>query len=110
MQHTVLEYVQKEVFGVRDGGNHGYMHWNNSGKYDMISPDITAEDQFIGTCPEADSKYRKPALGSAIMPQSHYVEPLKADDDSKTTYQRMKQRDHQDFFSPMLSFPMIKIK
>ncbi|MBQ5472793.1 MAG: hypothetical protein IIT58_12445 [Treponema sp.] len=104
------EYVQKEVFGVRDGGNHGYMHWNNSGKYDMISPDITAEDQFIGTCPEADSKYRKPALGSAIMPQSHYVEPLKADDDSKTTYQRMKQRDHQDFFSPMLSFPMIKIK
>jgi hypothetical protein len=33
------DYVRREIFGVRDSVDHGYMYWNNSGKYDYISPD-----------------------------------------------------------------------
>lgn len=33
------DYVKREIFGVRDSIDRGYMYWNNSGKYDYISPD-----------------------------------------------------------------------
>ncbi|MCR4714010.1 MAG: putative glycoside hydrolase [Treponemataceae bacterium] len=33
------DYVRREIFGVRDSVDRGYMYWNNSGKYDYISPD-----------------------------------------------------------------------
>ena len=33
------DYVKREIFGVRDSVDRGYMYWNNSGKYDYISPD-----------------------------------------------------------------------
>ncbi|MCR4938914.1 MAG: putative glycoside hydrolase [Treponemataceae bacterium] len=33
------DYIKREIFGVRDSVNRGYMYWNNSGKYDYISPD-----------------------------------------------------------------------
>ena len=33
------DYVKREIFGVRDAIDRGYMYWNNSGKYDYISPD-----------------------------------------------------------------------
>ena len=59
----------KEVFGVRDSVNNGYMHWNNAGNYDMLSPDVGATDAFIGTCVEASDKFRKPALGKAQAPE-----------------------------------------
>lgn len=61
-------YVLKEIYGVRDSVNQGYMYWNNSGKYDMISPDISDEDTFPGKTPEADKIYRKPALGTEKAP------------------------------------------
>lgn len=62
------DYVLKEIFGCRDGANRGYMHWNNSGNYEMLSPDVGPEDEFIGTCQEAQKSFRKPALGSEKMP------------------------------------------
>ena len=34
------DYVQKQVYGVRDATDSGYMYWNNSGRYDDIRPDI----------------------------------------------------------------------
>lgn len=33
------DYVKREVYGVRDGLNRGYMYWNNSGRYDDICVD-----------------------------------------------------------------------
>ncbi|MBD5443856.1 MAG: hypothetical protein HDR34_10740 [Treponema sp.] len=67
-QYYNKEYVQKEVFGVRDSVNRGYMHWNNSGDYGTISPDVGDSTPYIGTAPEADLKFRKPALGTAKVP------------------------------------------
>ncbi|MCH5150442.1 MAG: hypothetical protein J1G30_07225 [Spirochaetales bacterium] len=34
------EYVRKEILGVRDSLNVGYMYWNNSGRYDEVFPDF----------------------------------------------------------------------
>jgi hypothetical protein len=36
--------------------------------YDYLQPDITAESKYTGTAPEADVKYRKPALGTSSKP------------------------------------------
>lgn len=38
-QYYDEDYVKREVYGVRDSMNHGYMYWNNSGRYDDIFPD-----------------------------------------------------------------------
>ncbi len=39
-------YVRREVYGVRDSINKGYMYWNNSGRYEDISPDPTDEEPY----------------------------------------------------------------
>lgn len=57
------EYVRKEVFGVRDSVNRGYMHWNNGGNYSKLSPDPKPDEEYTGKSYEADSKYRRPAIG-----------------------------------------------
>lgn len=62
------DYVLKEIYGVRDSVDQGYMYWNNSGEYGMISPDISKDDIYPGTTPEASPNFRKPALGSEIAP------------------------------------------
>ena len=55
------DYVLRQVYGTRDSIDNGYMYWNNSGRYDDISP-----DPGNGTYPwendEASQEYRKPAL------------------------------------------------
>lgn len=61
-------YIQKQIFGVRDSVNHGYMYWNNSGDYRRLRPDVTSDQPFTGTAPEAGPEYRKPALGTAEKP------------------------------------------
>ena len=33
-------YVLRQIFGVRDAADSGYMYWNNSGRYGDLSPDI----------------------------------------------------------------------
>ncbi len=40
------DYVQREIFGVRDSLNMGYMYWNNSGRYEDIRPDISDTDPY----------------------------------------------------------------
>lgn len=62
------DYVQKQVFGVRDSTDTGYMYWNNSGDYSYISPDVTAETPFTGSAMEASKDFRKPAIGSKKAP------------------------------------------
>lgn len=61
-------YIKKQFFGVRDSIDRGYMCWNNSGKYDVTPPDISATEPFIGTAAEANKEFRKPAIGSAMKP------------------------------------------
>ncbi len=58
-------YVKREVFGVRDSVNRGYMYWNNSGgMYDDISPDPgDAPSPWKGN--EADLQYKLPAFSSS---------------------------------------------
>ena len=45
------------------------MHWNNAGNYEMLPKDIGPDESFIGTCPEADLKYKKPAFGITKQPE-----------------------------------------
>ena len=54
-------YVRQQVYGVRDSVDKGYMYWNNSGRYDDISPDV-GDSEYTGAATEAVSKYRHPAL------------------------------------------------
>lgn len=57
------DYVRKEMFGVRDSVNRGYMHWNNGGNYSKLSPDPKEDETYTGKSYEADSKFRRPAIG-----------------------------------------------
>ncbi len=56
------EYIRKELFGVRDSTNSGFMHWNNSGRYGDISPFPGPDEPFPGTAFEAAPEFRKPGL------------------------------------------------
>lgn len=62
------DYIKKQFFGVRDSLDRGYMCWNNSGEYGTTPPDIGATETFIGTAPEANREYRKPAIGDKMKP------------------------------------------
>ncbi|MCQ2573529.1 MAG: hypothetical protein MJ182_06510 [Treponema sp.] len=62
------DYIQKQIFGVRDSVDHGYMYWNNSGDYSRLLPDIKKDTPFTGTAPEASDLFRKPALGTREKP------------------------------------------
>lgn len=61
-QYYNSEYVRKEVFGVRDSVDRGYMHWNNAGNYSKLSPDVDGV-KYNGPAYEASEEFRKPAIG-----------------------------------------------
>ena len=46
-------YVQQQIFGVRDSCNRGYTYWNNSGRYTDLRPDPPDTAPYPGTSPEA---------------------------------------------------------
>lgn len=56
------EYVIKQVFGVRDSVDRGYMYWNNAGNYETISRDVGPGDVYIGTTPESRAR-PSPTIG-----------------------------------------------
>lgn len=62
------DYIAKEFFGTRDSINRGYMCWNNAGEYSVTPKDITDDEEFIGTAPEASLEFKKPAIGTKIKP------------------------------------------
>ncbi len=66
------EYVLKEVFGVRDSVDRGYMFWNNVANYVKISPD-PGDAEYTGPSPEASANFRKPAIGPKTQPISFYA-------------------------------------
>ena len=57
------DYVKREVYGVRDSVGHGYMYWNQSGRYEDLSPD-PADSAYPWTASEASKDFRKPALST----------------------------------------------
>ncbi len=57
------EYVRKEMFGVRDSVDRGYMHWNNAGNYSKLSVDPN-DSVYNGKAYEANPNFRKPAIGA----------------------------------------------
>lgn len=62
------DYISKEFFGTRDSINRGYMCWNNAGDYSVTPKDISDDEEFIGTAPEASLEFKKPAIGTKIKP------------------------------------------
>ena len=62
-QYYDKAYVRKEMFGVRDSVDRGYMHWNNAGNYSKLSPD-PADAKYDGKAYEAKPEFRKPAIGA----------------------------------------------
>ena len=73
-QYYNSDYVQKEIFGVRDGVNRGYMYWNNQGNYETIRPDI-GNQLYTGQAMEASPRFRKPAFGPGEKTESAAVIP-----------------------------------
>ena len=75
-------YVQREIYGVRDSVDRGYMYWNNAGNYaENLSPDI-GDNAYPWTAPEASTAHRKPALGPKVynyedsVPNQHESEAV----------------------------------
>lgn len=101
-QYYNNEYVIKQVYGVRDSVNRGYMYWNNAGNYDTISPDVSEEDKYIGDAPEADLKFRKPALGKEKALLLDKEDSISVMDNLYYTFQEDKEYRYK-VFTPLLN-------
>ena len=62
-QYYNKDYVQKQVFGVRDALDRGFMFWNNSGRYEDIQPPPSCLDRYPWSAAEANPAFRQPAFG-----------------------------------------------
>ena len=40
------DYVQRQIFGIRDSINQGYTYWNNSGRYEDLRKDPLDTDEY----------------------------------------------------------------
>ena len=97
------DYVLKEVFGVRDSVDRGYMFWNNVANYVKISPD-PGDAEYTGPSPEASASFRKPAIGPKGPPISFYASQKQANPPDKNSLsaldsvlQNSKKYDKMDF-------------
>ncbi|EPF26781.1 hypothetical protein HMPREF1221_00967 [Treponema socranskii subsp. paredis ATCC 35535] len=107
-QYYGTEYVQKQIFGVRDSVDRGYLYWNNLGAYDYILPDVTAESKYIGTAPEADEKFRKPAFGSAVKPP--FADETVSVLDSVLHQERTRKNPEAAGYTPFLYIPFMRLR
>jgi hypothetical protein len=106
-QYYGPDYIQKEIFGVRDSVNRGYLYWNNAGDYDYLLPDITAESKYTGTTPESDQKFRKPSIGTAVKPP--YVDETISVLDSILN-QESTVGTERTAYTPFLMVPLMHIR
>ena len=97
------DYVQRQIFGVRDSVNNGYMYWNNSGDYGMILPDISDTEPYKGETPESASAFKKPAIGTAKAPE--YKDNGISVLDAMYEYERAKNEESVFVFTPFLRVP-----
>ena len=107
-QYYGSEYIQKEIFGVRDSVDRGYLYWNNLGAYDYILPDVTAESKYIGTAPEADEKFRKPAFGSAVKPP--FADETVSVLDSVLHQEKTRKNPEAAGYTPFLYIPFMRLR
>lgn len=66
-------YVLREIYGVRDSVNRGYMYWNGMCRYDDISPDV-GDSKYPWNLYEADPNFRKPALSGGSKFKANHQE------------------------------------
>ena len=57
-------YVKREIFGVRDATDNGYMYWNNAGNYADLSPDPDPKTKSPWYADEAGLQQILPAFSS----------------------------------------------
>ncbi|MBO5137010.1 MAG: hypothetical protein J6B81_00740 [Spirochaetaceae bacterium] len=68
------DYVQRQIFGVRDSANRGYMYWNNVGRYEDIRPDIEENTPYPWDAFESSLEFRKPALTGEFTREKNQTE------------------------------------
>ena len=56
------DYIKREIYGIKDSINHGYMYWNNGGRYEDISPE--SDEISPWKINEADLSNRIPVFSS----------------------------------------------
>lgn len=97
------DYVLREIFGVRDGVDRGYMYWNNSGgNYDDISPDPEDNEISPWHAAESDLQERLPAfsLGGERPEQTEEAPEEQREHDMISVWNSVL--DHYEYESPPL--------
>lgn len=106
-QYYGPEYIQREIFGVRDAASRGYMYWNNAGDYSNLRPDVKDDDKYIGTDPAADSRYRRPAIGKT---KRDGIQAAESDDDGLSILDTVRlqdsRREREGQYTPFLIVPV----
>ena len=102
-QYYDSDYIEKQFFGCRDSIDRGYMCWNNSGEYGVTPPDIEQTKPFTGTAPEADGKFRKPALGTKMKPL--YINDSDLSVLDSIMYPNYEDSYHDSSYTPLLQIP-----
>ncbi|MBQ9630489.1 MAG: hypothetical protein IJR49_02750 [Treponema sp.] len=105
-QYYGYQYVQKQIFGVRDAADRGYLYWNNVGNYEYIGPDVDANTKFTGKAKEADEQNRKPAIGKDEKPVSSEKSLSVLD----SVLEQDKDRRSGASYSPTLFVPFLRTK
>lgn len=78
-QYYDTNYVKREVYGIRDSVNRGYMFWNNTGRYDDISP-APGNEKYPWASYEASPEFRKPAFSSDRIEYTVADKPVTPED------------------------------
>jgi len=90
-------YVQRQIFGVRDSVDRGYMYWNNVGRYEDICPDIDMNTIYPWSAFEADRKFKKPALTgihSTIWAEEKQKENLQLENSSENSSDSLQDSEN----------------
>lgn len=96
-------YVTKQLFGVRDSVNRGYMCWNNSGNYGTTPKDVTNDEPFTGSCFESQFRGRVPAIGNAKRNESQKAKNVASLDKTDNGTVKSEPKYMQKSFTPFLT-------
>ena len=86
-------YVRREIYGVRDATNNGYMYWNNAGNYADLSPDPDPNTKSPWHTDESDLQQLLPAFSS----------PESLREENKSLMNLSKPKDPTEGFADMIS-------
>ncbi len=66
------DYVKREIYGIRDSVDRGYMYWNNMGDYSMLSPDV-GDSPYPWDSYESESAKKKSVFGKKTVKSTDVV-------------------------------------